>query len=266
MTQILFGLIRQFQQWEPTAQIGFGLASLMMIPFAIVARTGPEGIRLPATVGVIVLVIVSQGIFMWANRGMVTTLGRAQRDYRNGDFEAAVGVLESLRNDENADYRVLTLLGNTYRQLGQLEESEAVLYEAVNISPDHYFPHYGFGRTLLIGGHYQEAISHFEQALEYAAPSGVRFDLGEALYRYGDFASALEQFRLVQGVKNIEDYRLLMAVYVLCKAQESAPPDSDLIESGLPYWKNVARLYADTLYGEAVLRDIESITALNREG
>ena len=38
-----------------------------------------------------------------------------------------------------ADARTLTLLGNTYRQLGQLGESEAVLSEAVDKAPESLF-------------------------------------------------------------------------------------------------------------------------------
>lgn len=265
ITHRLHHLLKQFQQWEITSQIGFILAILFAVVAGLVASRGDEALRDPATVGAIGSIITAQVIFMWANRNMVTPYTRAQRHYMRGEFETARDLLAKFHQREEADFKMLTLLGNTYRQLGDLNNSEQVLYEALNMQPDHYFPLYGFGRTLLSDGRYVEAAETIQKAIEYGAQDVVRFDLGEALYRAGQMDEAHRTLRAALDAIREEPHRLLMAHYLLWRSDEYDPPMQTLIDSGLPYWMETAGRFAHTPYGAALRQDIEQIGMLREE-
>jgi tetratricopeptide (TPR) repeat protein len=255
-------LIAQFKMWEAPARIGFLLALVLFFPAFIVAVIGPENLREPATIATIGLVITAQIIFMWANRHMVTPFTLAQRHYRAGAFDEARSVLEDLRSGDKANFQALTLLGNTYRQLSRLEESETVLLEALDMAPNHYFPRYGFGRTLLVKGQYQEAAEAIEAALDADAPAVVQFDLGEAHYRLQNDESA--KTRLTAALPHLEDQppRYLMAVYLLHRLGAHDAPDADLIRENLAYWRAQAERFADTPYGQALADDVGGLQSL----
>jgi tetratricopeptide (TPR) repeat protein len=258
-------LLERFRAWERPAQTGFLLALALFFPALIVAAAGPESLRWPATIGAMGLVIVAQVIFMWANRGMVTPFTRAQRHYLNGEFAAARDLLQALREDGKADVRALTLLGNTYRQLGQLEDSEAVLSEAVDIRPNHYFPLYGFGRTLLVQGRYSAAVETIQRALDNGAEAIVYFDAAEAHYRQGEAEPARALLQQAQPHVQHEPHRALMTAYLLYRLDAGERPAAALIREGLAYWQNQAALFAHTPYGQAVAEDISGLQALIEE-
>src|SRR5690606_41814399 len=122
-----------------------------------------------------------------------------------------------------------TLLGNTYRQLGQLAESEAVLSEAVARAPEHYFARYGFGRTLLSRGEYAAAVESIAEAVRLGAPQIVQLDLAEAYYRLArkDDATAL-----LENVRTHEPHRALMQANSFYR-MGGAPPTCQLVVAGL---------------------------------
>lgn len=244
-------LLIQFRSWDRPSQVGFILALLLLVPTALIANNGPEDLRQPALIGLFGLVITAQVIFMYANRGMLTPFSKAQRLYRNGDLDGARKILESLY--PGGDVQALTLLGNTYRQLGRLEESEQVLFEARNKHPDHYFPLYGLGRTLLVQGRYAEAAAMIEQALEHGAPPVVAADAGEAHYYAGNTAAAQAHLTAVQPE---EPHRALMTAHLLYRLGAGEPPDAALVAAGLPFWEAQMRRFQQTPYGHALADDI----------
>jgi cobalamin biosynthesis protein CobD/CbiB len=135
----LIGRLRgDIRTWDRPTRIAFGIGLILLIIAVIVALIAPPDTRLPILVGAGALLIVIEIAVLWGNRGMISAFTRAQRLYVDGDLEAARDLLEAVRGKANA--RALTLLGNTYRQLGQLDESESVLSEAVYKAPDHYYP------------------------------------------------------------------------------------------------------------------------------
>lgn len=239
------------------------MAVTFAIPAFIVGAYGPDELRIYAIIGFMGLVIAAQAIFMWANRTMMTPYSRAQQHYLKGEFEQARNVLETLRAAGEADFMALTLLGNVYRQSGFLEKSQSILYEAVNIRPDHYFPLYGFGRTLLSMGRYNEAADAIQQALAQGAAAVVRFDLGEALFRNGQVQEAVEQLQaaLSPGI-NLEPHRMVLAMLFLHKAGHGPAPEPALVREGLPYWENTVRTLDGTPYAEALKYDIADLLAL----
>ncbi len=201
---------------------------------------------------------------MWGNRGMVTPFTKAQRHFLAGEFEAARDILESLRARGRADFEALTLLGNTYRQLGMLDRSEAILHDALQTGPEHHFPLYGFGRTLLAQGHYTEAAGYIQRAFDAGAPPVTRFDLAHALYRQGETAQALHWLEAAREVIDAP-YRLLMIDYLRYRLGAGERPSPEVIEAGLPYWRASAERFAHTPYGRALDEDVQHMLALMKE-
>lgn len=252
---------KDFKTWDRFTQIAVISGVVLVILLLVVAISMPD-LRQSALIGVGGLLVVSELAVLWGNRGMISLYGQAQRHYLEGEFGAAVGLLEGARARGKIDARSLTLLGNSYRQLGRLSESEGVLSEAVDKAPDLYFPRYGFGRTLLAKGDYAGAVEAIRQAVAQGAPRVVRLDLGEAYYRLGAFDEALIE---LDSTVPDESYRKLMRAYLLHQIRFSfSPPSPDLIREGLPYWIASADRFRHTPYGEALKNDIEDLQgALN---
>jgi tetratricopeptide (TPR) repeat protein len=261
MTERILNMLRA---WDRTSRTALALAFFLLLLVLLVLAFGPLSMRLPAIIGFFGLVIAMQIIILWANRGMVTPFTRAQRYYLEEDFESARDILEKLRETGKADVRALTLLGNAFRQLGRLDQSEVVLREALTIQPNHHFPLYGFGRTLLVQGYYIEAAETIRQALSAGSPPIVQLDAGEALYRAGETEEAL---RMLQAglVDAHEPHRRLMAEYLLFRLGIRDVPALTLLEEGLPYWEASAERYYHTPYGQHLAEDILVMQAFMRE-
>ncbi len=257
-------LAAAFRQWDRPTQVALGLAvAFLAVAVGLYLLDVPD-LREPATVAMFGLVIIIQIIVMWGNRGMVTPYTRAQRLYLAGEMPQAIDLLELYRGQDKADFRMLTLLGNAYRQVGELQLSEQALCEALALRPNHHFPQYGFGRTLLIQGYFADAIEAFQQAHEAGAPDIVQADLGEAYYRAGDLAAArqiLERAVVVTG----EPYQALMTTYLLYRLDAGPPPDADLLQAGLPYWEAASARFAQIPYGQMLADDIDSMRAITQE-
>lgn len=241
--------------WDRTSRTALALALLLALCDLFFMAFGPADARTPAVIGLFGLVIAIQIIILWANRSMVTPFTKAQRYYLAEDFESAREILEKLHETGKSDVRALTLLGNAYRQLGALDQSEAVLREALTIQPNHHFPLYGFGRTLLVRGYYTQAAEVLSQALMVGAPSIVQLDAGEALYRAGEIEKARQMVEAALPSSQ-EPYRRLMAEYLLYRLGVGDVPVQDLLDEGLPYWEAHAERYTDTLYGQNLADDI----------
>lgn len=249
------------RDWDRPSRAAFLIALALILVMLVVASLGPAALRQPALIAAGGLFIIAQIIVMWGNRGMVTPYTRAQRAYVAGDLETARSLLEAQRASGQADVQALTLLGNTYRQSGRLDDSAAVLQEALDLRPGHYFPLIGFGRTLLAMGHYGEAAEILEKALFAGAPQVVQFDVGEIRYRQGLRDEAVE---LLQSARPFlrEPYHIMMAEYLLFQSGAAEQPPRELIERGLPFWEASAERFHDTPYGQALLQDVRSLHEL----
>jgi len=258
---LLRRIFNDLRHWDRPTQIAFGLAVVLLIIGVVLAVLAPQEQRMNVIIGVGGLLIVAEVAVLWGSRGMVTAYTQAQRLYLNGDLEQARELLESARATGKADMRVLTLLGSTYRQLGRLDESAAILYEALNKAPEHHFPLYNLGRTLLAQGKYAESANLIARALEAGAPAVVRFDLGEAFYWMGDSERAAEHLLKVQPTLS-EPHRQLMAAWMLHRIKQSDPPDSRLIDTGILYWDAAADRFAETSYGQGVSEELRALKAV----
>lgn len=251
MIWLILRVRRDFSNWEHSTRFAFVLGLVLLFVALVSALVAPPEVRVPVLGGAGALLLIVELTVLWGNRGMISAFTRAQRLYMEGDFEDVLALLEGVRS--KADARALTLLGNTYRQLGRLAESEAALSEAVDKAPNHYFPIYGFGRTLLSEGRYAEAVDAIQRAVELGAPSVVQNDLGESYYRLGKRDDAV--IALHNAAVN-EPHRALMTQYLLYRMGAGEPPAADVLEAGMAYWQATAERFRATPYGVALESDV----------
>ena len=225
MGKITAYLVKAFRNWERSTQFAFTMAFILLLISFGVVLVSSGSLRQSALIGFVGLIIALQIIFMWGNRTMVTAYTQAQRHYLVEDFIGARDILEAFHNNNNPDVNSLTLLANTYRQLGILDKSEEIVKKALALRPFDHFPLYSFGRTLLIRGLYAQAIDMLKQALEAGAPSIVEFDLGEALYRNAEFDASAEVFERIRNPQQ-EPFRLLMTDFLLYRMGRSDAPNT----------------------------------------
>lgn len=257
---ILIQFLQDFKQWEKSSQWALGLAFALMGVVGAIALTGQESLRTPSLVGLIGLGIVAQGIVLWGNRHLVTDYTQAQRAFLEGDFNRVKMLLEAMiarsqtqKKPISAD--VYVLLGNAYRQLGDLVSSEHRLRIAVTQNDDYAFALYGLGRTFFAMGNYQEAVTTIMKSLRMGAPSVVQFDLGHVAFRAGQIETAKEALKAVLTELDTPA-RTLMAHHILNQCGETVTPLSPWLDAGLPFWAEEASRFAQTPYGEAITQDV----------
>jgi tetratricopeptide (TPR) repeat protein len=247
-----------FRTWDRLSQIAFLIALILLLAAFGVLVFGPEITRQPAIIGTAGLLLAMQAIVLWGNRSMVTPFTQAQRQYLSGDLESARQILEKATAEGKPNVKALTLLGNTYRQLGRLDESEARLRQALEQSHDETFPLIGLGRTLLAQGRYSEAAKTFRAALTNGAPPLIQLDLGEALYHQGAHDEAKTALLAAKPTLT-EPYQILMADYLLHTLQAGPPPSPETLETGLLYWQASAERFAQTDYGQKIGAMVETL-------
>jgi predicted Zn-dependent protease len=255
MLWLIRQVARDFPNWDRAAQIALVLALALLLPALVIAISAPEEMRPAAWFGAGALLITAQIAVMWGERGLVSAFTSAQRAYLAGDLERAAALLESVRARGRADVRALTLLGNTYRQMGRLEDSLSRLYEALDKAPDHPFPLIGIGRTLLSDGKYDLAAQAFESALAVNPPQRetVQLDLAHALYRSGRSEAARAALSASSAPKDAHE--ALMYAYLRWRLGLGDAPSAALIADGIAFWQHAAARFANTAYGAALSED-----------
>ncbi len=216
------------------------------------------------------LFVVVQGVVLWMLWRQGPAFRRARRAYLAGDFAEAVRILEERQETDALDAAEQTLLGNTYRQMGRLLESERILRKAFEAAPDEPFPAYGLGRTLLALGQYEEAAALITRALSRGADVVILADLGHAQYRAGLVEDA-EQTLEEAGRLTLDPPRALMTRYLLWRLS-GQPVDQTLVarleryDHGLDFWRAEAARFHDSPYGDALTEDIAGIERVLAQG
>ncbi|KXK19576.1 MAG: Tetratricopeptide repeat protein [Chloroflexi bacterium OLB15] len=263
MFYLLNRVLRDFSNWERPLRWTILSSLALLLILSLIILFGPYELRLPACIGAFGLIALSQVAVMLAYRDMVSPLVKAQRDYLANDFEAAKTTLEELLRQGKADVRALTVLGNTYRQLGDLEASKAVLYEALNKNPEHQFPLYGIGRTLLSEGDYVGAVDALQRALAAGAPEVTRLDLAEALYRIEHDEEARAVLAAVDPqILDGDPARLLMFHYLNAQVTGADAKAAFPLE-GLPFWEAMAERFSNTRYGRDLAVDVKRMQGVD---
>lgn len=240
--------LKDFRNWERRAQVALLTGVVMFLAVVAVGFSLPPDERGAALVSAVVVLVVLQFIVLWANRHMVTPHTQAQRQYLAGDFAAARDTLlaeQARRGRLNVDS--LTLLGNIYRQMGDLDKSQDVLTQAIQLKPEYHFPWYGFARTLLIKGDYAGALEAFEAALKFGAPRPVWVDCAEARYLSGAPADAvMDALSRAQDAIRDDAPRQMMASYLRWRAGGGELPS--VSADGSAYWQATAERFAGSPY------------------
>lgn len=237
--------------------IGAVLAGLGLVALAFV---GPREVQLAAVAGLIGLFLAVQAIILWRLWRQNPEFRQARRAMLQGDFEEAVRLLEASHIAGKLDPAGETLLGNAYRQLSRLDESERVLRAAHQADPDSPFAAYGLGRTRLAQGDYEEAAALIAHALKQRGPATILADLGHAQYRAGMSAAAQESLARADALE-LEPHRALLTCYLRWRLS-GQPADEDLgkrlrrYAHGLETWRAEAERLRATPYGAALAEDV----------
>ncbi|NJL92782.1 MAG: tetratricopeptide repeat protein [Anaerolineae bacterium] len=241
-----------------------GIALLEWVVVGVLVLAGVEG-TLPLVVGVLGLGGVLQFTLLFARwRHQRGPLGQAQAAFMAGDYAAALSMLEQLTAQQT---QARTLLGNTYRQLGRLEESAAILHDILQNQPNDPYPRYGLGRTLLVQGNYAEAAEHIRAALNNGGHKPISAELAQAYTFMGDTDRALRTAQRSSRLLQLEPHRALWVNYVLHQFDpndQRARPTMQRNASGLVYWESEAARFAETPYGVRLKEEIIQMRALLR--
>ena len=191
-------LARRRTAWDAPLKWSLGLAGLLLIALLVLGFAGPEEIRQPARIGAFGSLVTLQLLFLWGNRRDLSPYHQAQAHFIAGDYQAAREILEAIPESGRASVDALTLLGNSYRHLGQFETSGRALERALELKPEHHLALFSMGKLRLVRGDYALAGAYLERALEVGAPEMVRFELGQCYYLSGEREQALKTFRTVR--------------------------------------------------------------------
>lgn len=246
----------------------------MSLVFILALNIADETIHTPLLVAG-AFVMVGGQLFLLLRNGVIRNdFHQAQSAFMKGDYQTAVRFLQDyLRSQDTPDLKALTLLGNTQRQLGNLDLSERHLREAIDLEPQNAFPLYGLGRTLLAKGKFSEAARFIQQALEQpTSRKSIRVELALALHYAGAESSEIVALcRQTARILRIETHRVLMANYLLYQHLDENRLDERQVAkriihhtvSGLAFWQSEAQRHAQTPFGERLKEDIAAIQRLS---
>ncbi|MBN1963934.1 MAG: hypothetical protein JW910_04775 [Anaerolineae bacterium] len=241
-------------------------ALITAVLLLVLSFAGGHDLQLAAVLGLFALFIAVQAVILWLLWRQNPEFRRARRAYLAEDFAGVIVELEPLEAEGRLDAGGAALLGNAYRQLGRLAESERVLRAAHEADPDSPFPAYGLGRTLFAQGLYTDASALIAHALARRGQPTIVADLGHAQCRAGQHDAALESLRQADRIE-LEPHRALMTRYLLWRL-EGEPADVDIVarltryDHGLATWHAEAERFQETPYGAALAADLATIERL----
>lgn len=257
--RILFNLGREIKNWDRASQIALAIALILFVIDIIVLATVPE-LQTQAAIGGIGLMLAIQAIVMWGNRNLVTAFTQAQRLFIAGEFAQAASVLEEhIAEEEHPVIDTLVLLGNTYRNLGRLEESRDILTQALERRADYHFALYAYGKTALAEGQYDTAMTYFQQAIDNDAPDVIAFDLVLTTYLLGD---ATKTQQLVADLPDLDEpHRQLFLAHITAD-KHATSLDKATQQAGLAFWQAEVDRFAHTPYGQQIAHETEQMKKL----
>lgn len=258
-------LWKRVPTWDKPSQIAFASGIILLPILLILGFVGPEPIQIPARAGAFGLLLSIQLVILWGNRRLLSPYHEAQQYFMKGDYAAARDILEQIPLEDRVSVDALVLLANTYRHLGQYEDSLAVATRALEEKPDYHYASYGMGKTLLVTGVYEDASNFLTKALFQGAPDVVQFDLGYAYFLSGDYPRASHHFNNILSLLNDEPSQLLLAQHCLYQMQSGERPAYSLIEKHLAYWQNEVTKFRDTPYGQALQTDVDMLATWLKE-
>ena len=226
---------------------------------------GSSAVRFSAALGLIMLLVAAQIVFLFVRPTDRTPFGQARQAFVASDYPMAAQLLESIAA-QRPTVRTLTLLGNTYRQMGRYQAADEQLERARTLSPRNANVMYALGRVSLAQGDFEAAAEWFDSALAAGAPAAIACDLGLAEYCAGHGDSALRTFQKATRVLQIEPHRLWLAsalMYVILSTPPRYEVESSKVDevlqanlsrtaAGRAYWEAEAARHNATPYGAAL--------------
>lgn len=249
---------RDAQAWDRTVKFGVVMSLALLFVLLTLTLFAPQEARPAFLIGIVGVVIMAQVLMLWGNRHLVTPYARAQQQFQDRDYEAArdtllASVAESEQKGKRPSVDTLTLLGNTYRNLALLRESEDILTRALQRQPQNPFPLYGFGRTLLAAGRFADAEAYFKRALEAGGPEGMMFDVTLAQILQNSSEVAFPILRQVAQDTTQDVTRRWLAQRLL-PLEQQAPIvfSTDETLFGEVFWQKEVERFASTPYGQTI--------------
>jgi len=265
VTRMVRDLRERVPTWDTPSQVAFVTGIILLPIMLILGFVGPEPIQIPARAGAFGLLLSIQLVILWGNRRLISPYHDAQQHFMKGDYQTARDILEQIPLDDKVSVDALVLLANTYRHLGQYEDSLAVANRALDEKPDYHFALYGMGKTLMVTGVYEDASNFLTKALFQGAPDVVQFDLGYVYYLSGDYQRATHHLNNILSLLADEPSQLLLAQHCLYQMRSGEQPSIRLIEQYIDYWQSEATKFRDTPYGQALQTDVEMLTTWLKE-
>lgn len=120
--------------------------------------------------------------------------------YKQGDLEGAIHAYREAVQLEPHSYQAYYNLGIVLLQIHDFQGAAAALQQAVQLKPGFASAYNNLGIAFSQQGNLDGAIDSFRQAILHskeASNTNFHFNLGVALWRHGDLASAKEEFRTI---------------------------------------------------------------------
>lgn len=252
---------------DPRLRLAFLITIFMSGLIIVVTQGRNEDDALPMVVALVVVMSVLQMavLFLWSGSPR-TRLVAARRYFMLGEFDKAITLLETLV-DESPSADAFALLGNTYRQQKNIEQSKAALTKGLALEPENKLALFGMGKSLMIEGDYEAAATYITRALQQGGRKTIRADLAQALYYAGRATDEVRRVsRQAARVLNLEQHRTLFVNYLLYNlANEEKETAKRMIHNtaqGLAFWQAEARRFADYDYGRRVAGDVVEMKAI----
>ena len=257
--KVLRALLQHIPDWDAPSKLALGMAvSLVVLNIGVMVAV--PSLRPATYAALLLLVLMIQFIALWGNRHLTKPITQAQRHYLRGAFSEVIDLLQPLRLAQTASIEELTLLGNTYRQLGDLEHSQEILSEAIDKAPNRAFPLYGMGKTMTWLGDFEGAVLYFLRA-EQSDPNGVpALDVCEALYRVGRTAEARQRLAQVQAERLRPEGWVMYRLLCYHLLDESISVEATVFEDGLAYWQGMLTRFPKSAYSASLTDEINTIS------
>ena len=129
--------------------------------------------------------------------GFAQTLKEATAQLLNGNYNAAIPLLERLSRDRPNDLSLIQQLGLSYVAAGRSAEGLALLHGALERDPDNLETHLRLASAYVNTQDFAQGLAHAERAVALSPELGRAHETkGMALWRGGRPREALESFRL----------------------------------------------------------------------
>jgi tetratricopeptide (TPR) repeat protein len=231
------------------------LALIAATLLLLLATAGPPESRLWSALALILLLVVVQVILLFFRPPDRSAFGQAREAFMAGDYASAADQLEKL-TAIRPSARGYTLLGNTYRQLGRMQDSRTAIDRALSFRANDAYALYGRGRLELALGNFEEAAEWFDRALKAGAPGNVACDLGYAEYFLGNLDAAARTLHKTTRIMRLEPYRVYLTNAILYgmlrdksgEAGRIALANLKQAAGGAAYWEAEIARHPDSTY------------------